>query len=126
MRPNWYRAKDITPKTRLSDLVTQQYHPQLKLMIRELCLLTSLTDKTEWWRVRRLEFTNPRTQRNYVPIAKFVRGIKDGDEYGLKCSLNTFLRYITSPEHSNLNAKWNSVKTLVLSRIRYEMKKTKR
>lgn len=120
MRPQWYRTKDITPRTRLSDLVTKEYHPQLKQMIKELSQLTTLTDQTEWWRVRELEFLNPRTQRNYVPIVKFIGSVVRNGHYGLKCSQNTFYHYLADRNHSNLTAKWNCVKTLVISRLHYE------
>ena len=120
MRPQWYRTKDITPRTRLSDLVTKEYHPQLKQMIKELSQLTTLTDQTEWWRVRELEFLNPRTQRNYVPIVKFIGSVVRNGHYGLKCSQNTFYHYLADRNHSNLTAKWNCVKTLVISRLRYK------
>lgn len=120
MRPKWYRTKDITPRTRLSDLVTKEYHPQLKQMIEELKYLTVLTEQTEWWRVNELEFINPRTQRNYVPIAKFIGSVARNGHYGLKCSQNTFYRYLADKHHSNLIAKWNCIKTLVISRLHYE------
>ena len=119
MRPNKYYAKDLTSKTRLIDLVSKDCHPQLKQMIEELKPLTTLTDQTEWWRVSRLEFVNPHTQLNYGPIAKFISKVKSKDGYGLKCSLNTFFHYIVSCEHSNLNTKWDSTKTLVFNWIRY-------
>ena len=120
-----YNKSNITAKTRLSDLVEKKYHPQLRAMIKELTRLTTLTEETEWWRVRMLEFINPRTQLNYEPIANFIRDVGRKDQEGLKCSIDTFFRYITSSEHSNLIAKWKSVKTLTYSRLRYNNQKEK-
>ena len=125
MRPNKYYAKDITPKTRLGDLVCKKYHPQLKQMINELCRLTTLTGQIDWWRVKKLEFINPHYQPNYVPIAKFIWETTRNGNKGLKCSVNTFFRYITSNEHSNLKIKWGSAKTLTFSRIQYYQKHQK-
>lgn len=122
---NYYNNKKLTPKTRLSDLVAKKYHPQLRVMIKEFTRLTTLTEETEWWRVRKLEFIKPRTQLNYVPIANFIRELSHNEQEGLKCSIDTFFRYITSSEHSNLTAKWKSVKAMVYSYIRYENQKEK-
>lgn len=120
-----YKKTCITEKTRLSDLVEKKYHPQLRVMIKEFTRLTTLTEEVEWWRVRKLEFKNPRTQLNYVPIANFIRKLSLNDQECLKCSIDTFFSYITSSEHSNLKAKWKSVKTMVYSYIRYENQKEK-
>ena len=125
MRPQKYYVKDLTPQTRLSDLVTKKYHPQLKEMILELRRLTTLDDQTEWWRVRELHFLIPKTQQNYVPIAKFLWQIKHCNEQALKCSLNTFFYYLASSEHSNLKVKWQSLKTLTFSRMHYESENKK-
>ena len=115
-----YSDKSITPKTRLSDLVVKKYHPQLRQMIDELSRLANFNGETEWWRVRKIDFINPRTQLNYAPLASFISKAAGKDCYGLKCSIDTFFRYITSSEHSNLSAKWKSVKVLTYSWIRYE------
>lgn len=94
-------------------------------MIKELTRLTTLTEDTEWWRVRMLEFINPRTQINYVPIADFIKAVCSKEQKGLKCSIDTFFRYIASSDHSNLIAKWKSVKTLTYSRLKYNNRKEK-
>ena len=120
-----YNKRNITPQTRLSDLVVKKYHPQLRQMINELSKLAHFDGESEWWRVRKLIFNNPRTQRNYVSIATFIDKIAGKDCDGLKCSINTFCWYITSTEHSNLSAKNESVKTLIYSKIRYENEKKK-
>lgn len=120
-----YNKSNITSKTRLSDLVEKKYHPQLRAMIKELTRLTTLTEDTEWWRVRKLEFINPRTQFNYVPIADFIKAVCSKEQKGLKCSIDTFFRYIASSDHSNLIAKWKSVKTLTYSRLKYNNRKEK-
>lgn len=121
-----YRNNNITPQTRLSDLVAKKYHAHLRQMINELSSLAKFDGETEWWRVRKIVFNNPRTQRNYVPLATFLNKVVSEDYYGLKCSVNTFFQYITSSEHSNLSAKWKSAKTLTYSRLRYENENQKR
>jgi len=126
MKHKKYYVKDITPRTRLSDLVEKKYHPQLKRMIEELRRLTTLTGDTEWWRVRELKFINPHTQRNYEPIARFLWATTRNENNGLKCSINTFFYYLASSYHSNLSTTWKSVKTLTYSRIRHEHPNTKR
>ena len=120
-----YNKENITRQTRLSDLVVKKYHTQLRQMIKELSSLAKFDGETEWWRVRKIVFNNPRTQRNYVPIATFIKKVARKNSYGLKCSMDTFFRYITSNEHSNLSAKWKSVKTLTYSRLRYDEENTK-
>ena len=120
-----YHAKDITPQTRLIDLVEKKYHPQLKQMIEELRAFTTLDGQTEWWRVNKLEFKQKHYQPNYLPIARFIWATTRNGNKGLKCSINTFFRYLTSSGHSNLNLKWNSAKTLIFSRIEYETSKQK-
>ena len=125
MAKHKYKKTNITSKTRLSDLVEKKYHPQLQQMMEELRKLADFNGESEWWRVRYLIFVNPRTQLNYVPLANFISKLAYNNQEGLKCSIDTFFRYIASSEHSNLNAKWKSVKTMVYSYIRYENQKEK-
>lgn len=92
-------------------------------MIDELRKSTIIDDGTEWWRVKRLDFIEPRTTNNYIPIAKFIKFIKNETNSGkkvLKCSERTFFYYITSQEHSNLKTKFESLKSLVYNMIYYE------
>ena len=114
-----YNNTNITPQTRLMDLVNKKYHSELKVMIDELRRITTLEDEVAWWQVKKLIFIRPKSMRNYEPIAKFImRTTRDGNK-GLNCSANTFIRYITSVDHSNLNAKPESVKALIYSMIRF-------
>ena len=114
-----YNKTNITPQTRLMDLVNKKYHSELKVMIDELRRITTLEDEVTWWQVKKLIFIRPKSMRNYEPIAKFImQTTRDGNK-GLKCSANTFIWYITSVDHSNLNAKQESVKTLIYSMIRF-------
>ena len=121
-----YNNKSITPQTRLIDLVEKKYHTHLRKMISELCLIAKFDGETEWWRVRKIVFNNPRTQLNYAPLATFINKVANKNCYGLKCSIDTFFRYITSSNHSNLSAKWKSVKTLTYSILRYRIDNEKR
>lgn len=114
-----YRKSDITPQTRLMDLVSKKYHGNLKVMIDELRRITKLEDDTAWWQVKRLVFIHPESMRNYEPIAKFIMQVTQDGNKGLNCSVITFIRYITSVDHSNLNVKWESAKALIYNMIRY-------
>ena len=99
------------------DLVHVKYHRELKEMIDELRRFTKLKDNEEWWQVKKLHFISPSSMRNYIPIAKFImQTTRDGNK-GLKCSQNTFYRYLTDSDHSNLNAKWISAKSLINNMI---------
>ena len=111
------KLKKFTPQTRLMDLVHVKYHRELKEMIDELRRLTTLKNDEEWWQVKKLHFTRPSSMNNYIPIAKFImQATRDGN-HGLKCSQSTFFRYLTDSNHSNLNAKWKSAKSLIYSMI---------
>lgn len=114
-----YNKKTITPQTRLMDLVNKKYHTDLKVMIDELRLITTLEDNVAWWQVKKLTFVRPKSMRNYKPIAKFIMQITRDGNKGLNCSVNTFIRYITSVEHSNLNIKQESAKALIYSMMRF-------
>ena len=114
-----YTKQNITPQTRLMDLVNTKFHSELKVMIAELRRITTLEDDTAWWQVKYLQFKRPKSMSNYEPIAWFIMQItQEGDE-GLNCSITTFIWYITSKEHSNLNMKYKSAKALIYSMIRF-------
>lgn len=114
-----YTKKNITPQTRLMDLVKTKFHSQLKVMIDELRRITTLKDDIPWWQVKMLQFKRPKSMSNYDPIARFIMLVtQDGDE-GLNCSITTFIWYITSKEHSNLNMKYKSAKSLIYSMIKF-------
>ena len=115
-----YYESTLTPQTRLSDLVSKKYHHQLKLMIDELRQLTTIGKDTEWWRVKRLEFKELRNTNNYRPIARFVKYVTQNESKELKCSNDVFFYYIASSDHSNLNIKWKSLKSLVYSMIAHK------
>ena len=100
------------------DLVNKKYHRKLKLMIDELRRITTLKD-TAWWQVKKLVFIHPKSMSNYEPIAKFIMQTTGDGNKGLNCSVNTFILYITSVDHSNLNTKQESAKALIYSMIRY-------
>ena len=57
-------------------------------------------------------------QRQFVidELALFLKKVKDAD--GLKCTQNVFFRYLSSPEHCNLEISENSLKPLILEAIR--------
>lgn len=113
-----YTKSSITPQTRLMDLVNTKYHSQLKLMIDELRQITMLKDDTAWWQVKKLHFKRPKSMRNYEPIAKFIMQTTRNGNKGLNCSARTFIWYITSKDHSNLNLKYESAKSLIYSMIK--------
>ena len=115
-----YTKTTLTPQTRLSDLVSKKYHHQLKLMIDELRNLTTIRDDTEWWRVKRLDFTRLRSSDNYRPIAKFIKYERQRRDKVLNCSKDVFFYYISSSEHSNLNINWKYLKSLVYNMIAYK------
>ena len=114
-----YSKSDITPQTRLMDLVNKKYHKNLEAMINELRRITTLKDDTEWWRVKRLTFNRPKSMSNYEPIARFIMQTTRAGNNGLNCSVRTFIWYLTSPKHSNLSIKQESAKALIYSMIRY-------
>ena len=114
-----YNKKNITPQTRLMDLVKTKFHRELKVMIDELRRKTTLKDDTAWWQVKKLQFTQPKSMGNYEPIARFIMlATQEGNE-GLNCSITTFIWYITAKEHSNLNMKYKSAKSLIYSMIKF-------
>jgi hypothetical protein len=119
-----YNKSNITPQTRLMDLVNKKYHSKLKAMIDELRQVATLTDDTAWWKVKKVTFTHPKSMRNYEPIAKFIMQITQEDNNGLNCSVRTFIWYLTSIDHSNLNMTQGSAKALIYSIIKY-LKKSK-
>lgn len=57
-------------------------------------------------------------QRQFVidELALFLKKVKDAD--GLKCKQNVFFRYLSSPEHCNLEISEKSLKPLILEAIR--------
>lgn len=111
----------FTKKTRLMDMVSKEYHGELKVMIDELRRMTTLEDSEEWWQVKKLIFIHPKSMANYEPIADFIIKTTRNGSDGLKCSQRTFFRYITSNEHSNLNVKWDSAKSLVYNMISFKI-----
>ena len=111
------KLKKFTPQTRLMDLVHVKYHRELKDMIDELRRFTTLKDDEEWWQVKKLHFICPSSMNNYFPIAKFILLTTRNGNKGLKCSQRTFFRYLTDSNHSNLNAKCESVKSLIYNMI---------
>ena len=115
------KVKEFTPQTRLMDLVETKFHGELKTMIEELKKrqFIEIKDSEEWWRVKKLHFKHPSSMTNYEPIAEFIMQVTRNGNNGLKCSQRTFFRYITSTDHSNLNANWYSAKSLIYSIIRY-------
>lgn len=119
MRTTKYNKSNLTPQTRLMDLVNKKYHRYLKEMIIELRRAKVVDDGTPWWQVRQLTFIRPQSMNNYEPIAKFIMQTSQDGRKGLKCSITTFLRYLTAKEHSNLNVKYESVKSLIFSMVRY-------
>ena len=114
-----YTKKNITPQTRLMDLVKTKFHSQLKVMIDELRRITTLKDDTPWWQVKMLQFKRPKSMSNYDPIARFIMWSTNYEEDGLNCSITTFIWYITAKEHSNLNMKYKSAKSLIYSMIKF-------
>ena len=119
-----YNKSNITPQTRLMDLVNKKYHSKLKAMIDELRQVATLTDDTAWWKVKKVNFIHPKSMRNYEPIAKFIMQITQEGNNGLNCSVRTFIWYLTSIDHSNLNMTQESAKALIYSIIKY-LKKSK-
>lgn len=111
-----YNKSNITPHTRLVDLVKKKYHKELKTLISKL---PTLKDDTVWWKVKKLTFTHPKSMKNYIPIADFIkRTTRDGHD-GLNCSIMTFIWYLTNIDHSNLNIKPESAKALIYNMIEY-------
>ena len=114
-----YTKKNIMPQTRLMDLVKTKFHSQLKVMIDELRRNTTLKKDIPWWQVKMLHFTRPKSMSNYDPIARFImQATQDGVD-GLNCSITTFIWYITAKEHSNLNMKYKSAKSLIYNMIKF-------
>ncbi len=114
-----YNKSNITPQTRLMDLVDKKYHSKLKAMIDEMRRITTLKDDTAWWKVKKLTFIHPKSMGNYEAIAKFIMQTTQEGNNGLKCSVRTLIWYITSKDHSNLNMKQESAKALIYSMIKY-------
>lgn len=114
-----YNKSNITPQTRLMDLVDKKNHSKLKVMIDELRRITTLKDETAWWKVKKLTFIHPKSMSNYEPIAKFIMQTTQEGNNGLNCSVRTFIWYLTSVDHSNLEMNEESAKTLIYSMIRY-------
>lgn len=112
-----YNKKNITPQTRLMDLVHVEYHRELRDMINELRRYTTLKGEDEWWQVKRLHFIRPSSMNNYIPIAKFIMQTTRNGNKGLKCSQSTFFTYLTDSNHSNLRMKAQPVKSLIYSII---------
>lgn len=88
-------------------------------MIDKLRRITTLEDDVTWWQVKKLIFIRPKSMRNYEPIAKFIMQTAQDGNKGLNCSVNTFIRYLTSVDHSNLNVKPETAKVLIYSMIRF-------
>lgn len=63
-----------------------------------------------------LEKVNGQRQFIIDELALFLKKLKD--ENGLKCKQNIFFRYLSCPEHCNLEISENSLKPLVLEAIR--------
>lgn len=114
-----YNRSNITPQTRLMDLVNKKYHSQLAAMIYELRRITTLEDDTVWWKVNKLTFTHPKSMSNFNPIAKFIMHTTREGNNGLNCSVRTFIWYLTAKDHSNLKIKSESAKALIYSMIKY-------
>lgn len=119
-----YNKSNITPQTRLMDLVDKKYHSKLKAMIDELRRVKTLKDDIAWWKVKKLTFIHPKSMGNYEPIAKFIMQTTQDGSKGLNCSVRTFIWYLTSIDHSNLNMTQESAKALIYSMIKY-LKKSK-
>ena len=63
-----------------------------------------------------LEKVNGQRQFIIDELALFLKKLKD--ENGLKCKQNIFFRYLSCPEHCNLEISENSLKPLILEAIR--------
>lgn len=120
MRQKKYNRTNLTPQTRLMDLVNKKYHRYLREMIFELRRTKAVSnDNTPWWQVNYLTFTRPKSMSNYGPIAQFIMLTAQDGREGLNCSITTFFRYLTAKEHSNLSVKYESAKSLIFNMIKY-------
>lgn len=117
MRQTKYNKANLTPQTRLMDLVDKKYHQYLKEMINELRQNKVVNDDTPWWQVSYLKFIRPKSMSNYEPIAKFIMQTTQDERKGLNCSVRTFVWYLTGAGHSNLNMVFESAKALIYSMI---------
>ena len=119
MRPKWYRAKDITPRTRLYDLVKAEAHDKLKNLIEKIRPWVRNEDGIDWKHLRYFEIDEERIKKTefILIIAEFLSLIGKGD--GLKCKMSVFIRYLASNEHSNFCLKYRSLNTLIYRMLAY-------
>ena len=113
------RLYPFTESTKLIELVDKKHYGDVVKLIERLkpylmdeakgaFLLTGLFFD--------LEKINGQRQFIIDELALFLKKVKDGD--GLKYSQNVFFRYLSCPEHCNLEISENSLKPLILEAIR--------
>lgn len=111
--------KEFTPKTRLFDLVSKKYHSDLSLLVEEISPWLIDREKIDWKNLRRLEVDYSKTTKDsfLLVITNFL--YKVGRGKGLKCKMETLIRYLASTEHSNFGLKESSLKAKIYSMLRY-------
>ena len=103
------RRYPFTPKTRLFDMVSAQYHMTLAAWLAFIAPYLKCGMVPNWKTAKRLDF-KCRKERTAWCIALLLAKI--GKE-GLNCKKSVFFRYLTTSEHSNIEMSEQHLTTLV-------------
>ena len=111
--------REFTQKTRLFDLVRNEHHADLRQLVEELRPVSVNGDALNWKTLSRLEVDlnlTSKTRFIYL-IATFLHRIGKG--CGLKCRMSTFIRWLSSTEHSNFFLSRGYVNKLIYNMLAY-------
>ena len=118
-KPRKQPKREFTSKTRLFDLVRKEHHADLRQLVEDLRPISIDGDTLDWKTLSRLEVdlkATSKTRYIYL-IATFLHHIGKG--CGLKCRMATFVRWLSSTEHSNFRLSVGYVNKLIYNMLAY-------
>ena len=128
---------EITAKTKVFDLVKEYYHSDLQLLVERLRPWIKDGENSNWKKIKRIDIDyskikfsrrckgkNKITKDEFIEIiSEFLIGIGRGK--GLNVPLEAFIRYLSSPKHSNFGMQVNSLTTKIHRQLAYLESKKK-
>lgn len=126
------KRKNEFPKgKRLYDLVKEDYHSELQLLVYKLRPWLIDGENVYWKNLKRIDIDYSKIKHSrrckdktritkdefFEPIAEFLFSIDRGR--GLNVPLEAFVRYLASPKHSNFGMKSESLRTKIIKHLAY-------
>ena len=111
--------KEFTSKTRVYDLLKQEFHNDLKCLSNDIGPYVKNASTIDWKHLRYFDYDDEKISKTdfILKIARFL--LKIGKGSGLKCRMSVFVRYLASNEHSNFGLKYKSLNTLIYRMFDY-------